>query len=271
MITDLASNERYEDVLQGIVALDDAGPVIAGGAMLALEPRAGRAPQGLLRGSHRRGSGRRSPTTSWRGVRAQGRGIAVDVTSARRHYGVLAIGEHGGIFTSQAQGTLETYARLAAAALDAADALEEARHQANTAQVLLELSTSLAEIVSTEEMASKVVRAVPDVIDCDRVAVCLDDGSWQGCRRREASGWSLRTAIPTMSRSPARRGLSRRRGGRWTPNTGWWSARAVRSRSPWPSVVRADQPSSGKTIGYIVASVTSNPSVWPSPRGWPIA
>ena len=58
--------------------------------------------------------------------------------------------------------------RLAAAALDAADAMEDARHQANTARVLLELSTSLAEIVGTEEMAAKVARAVPDVIDCDR-------------------------------------------------------------------------------------------------------
>ena len=104
----------------------------------------------------------------------------VEVASARRHYGVLAIGEHGGLFSAQARGTLETHARLAAAALDAADAMDEARHQANSAQTLLELSTSLAEIVSTEEMATKVVRAVPQVIDCDRVALILDDGSWQG-------------------------------------------------------------------------------------------
>ena len=61
--------------------------------------------------------------------------IAVEVASVRRHYGVLAVDERGGVFSSQSQGTLETYARLAAAALDAADAMEEARHQANTAQV----------------------------------------------------------------------------------------------------------------------------------------
>ena len=42
MITDLASNERYEDVLQGIVASTMA-TVVASGAMLALEPRAGHA------------------------------------------------------------------------------------------------------------------------------------------------------------------------------------------------------------------------------------
>jgi hypothetical protein len=40
MITDLASNERYEDVLQGIVG-SSLGAAGAGGALLALEPRAG--------------------------------------------------------------------------------------------------------------------------------------------------------------------------------------------------------------------------------------
>ena len=44
MITDLASNERYEDVLQGIVASTMA-TVIASGAILALEPRAGHDPK----------------------------------------------------------------------------------------------------------------------------------------------------------------------------------------------------------------------------------
>jgi diguanylate cyclase (GGDEF)-like protein len=106
--------------------------------------------------------------------------FGVEVASVRRHYGVLAVDERGGVFTSQSRGTLETYGRLAAATLDAADAMEDARHQASTAQALLGLSTSLAEIVSTEEMASKVARAVPNVIDCDRAAVFLNDGNWLG-------------------------------------------------------------------------------------------
>ena len=112
--------------------------------------------------------------TSWPGPPDPDRVVAVDVASARRHYGVLAIDEGGGVFSSLSQSTLETYARLAAAALDTADALDEARHQANTAQVLLDLSTSLTEIVSTQEMAAKVAQAVPDIIDCDRAAVFLD-------------------------------------------------------------------------------------------------
>lgn len=178
MITDLASNERYEDVLQGIVhsAIAAAG---AGGALLALEKRAG-----IPRKVYCEGISDASATEIAHDLLEGGAGrggiIAVDVTSARRHYGVLAIGEEGGVFTTQSQGTLETYARLAAAALDAADAIEDARHQANTATILLELSTTLAEIVSTGEMASKVVRAVPDVIDCDRASIFLDNGSATG-------------------------------------------------------------------------------------------
>jgi hypothetical protein len=81
------------------------------------------------------------------------------VVSARRYYGVLAADELGGLFTAQSRSTLETYARLAAGTLDAADAMEDARHQANTVQAPLDLSASLSEIVSTGEMASKVARA----------------------------------------------------------------------------------------------------------------
>ena len=108
-----------------------------------------------------------------------GNATAVEVVSARRRYGVLAIGEQGGLFNSQSQNTLTTYGRLAAATLDAADAMDQARHQANTAQELLELSTSLSELVSPAEMAAKVARAVPVVIECDCAAVFLDDGDWQ--------------------------------------------------------------------------------------------
>ena len=177
MITDLASNERYEDVLQGIVR-SAMRAVIAGGAVLALEARAG-SPRKVYSEGLTEAEADSLAEDLLEGVGRE-RAIAVEVISARRHYGVLAIDERGGIFASQAQGTLQTYAQLAAAALDAADAMEDARHQANTARVLLELSTSLAEIVGTEEMAAKVARAVPDVIDCDRAAVFLDNLDWQG-------------------------------------------------------------------------------------------
>jgi diguanylate cyclase (GGDEF)-like protein len=177
MITDLASNERYEDVLQGIVR-STMRAVIAGGAILALEARAGGPRKVYSEGLTEAEAD--SLADDLLGGVGRERSIAVEVTSVRRHYGVLAIDERGGIFASQSLGTLETYAQLAAAALDAANAMEEARHQANTARVLLELSVSLAEIVGTEEMAAKVARAVPDVIDCDRAAVFLNNLDWQG-------------------------------------------------------------------------------------------
>jgi diguanylate cyclase (GGDEF)-like protein len=178
MVTDLASNERYEDVLRGIVG-SAIRAVGAAGAVLALEAR-----PGSPRQVYAEGLSEPEAAAIAKDILAGGPGreavVAVEVTSARRRYGVLAVDERGGVFSSQSQTILETYGRLAAATLDAADALEDARHQAKTAGVLMELSTSLADIMSTEEMAARVARAVPDVVDCDRVAFFLDDGDWQG-------------------------------------------------------------------------------------------
>jgi diguanylate cyclase (GGDEF)-like protein len=178
MITDLASSERYEDVLQGIVG-SSLRAVGAAGAVLALEARVG-SPSKVYSEGLGAAEAALMADELLSGGAARNGVVGVEVASARRHYGVLAIDERGGLFTSHSHGTLQTYGQLAAAALDAADAMEDARHQANTARVLLDLSTSLAEIMSTEEMASKVARAVPDVIDCDRVAVFLEDTIFKG-------------------------------------------------------------------------------------------
>ena len=102
--------------------------------------------------------------------------LVVDVRSPQRNYGrLVAIHRQGGRFFAQERGILEAYARLAAAALDSATALAESRRQEKTSSTLLALSTSLAEIMSVDEVAAKLVRAVPDVIDCDRSAVFLVD------------------------------------------------------------------------------------------------
>ena len=256
MITDLASNERYEDVLQGIVG-STMEAVLAGGAVLALEPRAafpGKVySQGLTAGE----AAEISEALLAGGVDHRPI-LSAPVTSRRRHYGVLAIGEHGGLFASQAQATLDTHARLAAATLDAADALEEARHQATTAEALLGLSTSLAEIVSLEEMATKVVRAIPDVVDCDRAALLLDHGDWDGAgsegfRLMASSGYSEDVGALIQGRRftaeevgvPGPFGLVERTYERVDTDT------AVSVSAPI-SVA-------GTTIGFIVASVTSEP------------
>jgi len=163
------------------------GAVGAGGAVLALEAR-----PGLGREVYAEGYTPSEAATLAGDLLAGTVGStsveAVEVASARRRYGVLALGEGGGVFSAHSRSTLETNARLAAAALDTADALDEARHQANTARALLELSTSLVEVESSREMAAKVARAVPDIIDCDRAAVFLDEA---GPETRDAGSFRL--------------------------------------------------------------------------------
>jgi diguanylate cyclase (GGDEF)-like protein len=253
MITDLASNERYEDVLQGIVR-STMRAVIAGGAILALEARAGSPRKVYSEGLT--DAEAESLADDLLGGVGRERAVVVEVISARRRYGVLAIDERGGIFGSQALGTLETYAQLAAAALDAADAMEDARHQANTARVLLELSTSLAEIVGTEEMAAKVARAVPDVIDCDRVAVFLDDADWQGAGSGEVRlVASLGYPDDVVASLRARSYLEAQ------PDTvsEHGIGRSLVSEFGTVAAVAAPITSSGKVIGHIVAGVTTDP------------
>ena len=78
-----------------------------------------------------------------------------------------------GVFFPQERLVLQAYARLAAAALDSASALDDARRQARTARALLDLSNSLAQLVTTDDMAANIARALPAVIGCDRAAVAL--------------------------------------------------------------------------------------------------
>ncbi|MGD0394822.1 MAG: EAL domain-containing protein, partial [Acidimicrobiales bacterium] len=255
MIADLASNERFEDVLQGFVGSSLRTAVGAGGALLALEPRAG-APRKV----YSEGLAQSQADSIADDLLAGGAGpdkvIAVDVASARRHYGVLAVDEGGGVFSSLSKTSLETYARLAAAALDTADALDEARHQANTAQVLLDLATSLTEIVSTQEMASKVAQAVPDVIDCDRAAIFLDTvGEFGTC----ADGLRLAGSIGYSDEDIAR--ISSRSFDSAPPDSVIAGGVVHSSFSDFGSVASVSAPIvvAGETIGAIVASVTEEP------------
>ncbi len=254
MVTDLASNERYEDVLQGIVG-SSLRAVGAGGVLLALEARPGNPrlvySEGLTQADAESmagellegGAGRMDVST-------------VEVVSARRHYGVLAVGELGGLFGSAARGALETYGRLAAAALDAADALEDARHQANTASVLLELSKSLAEIVTTAEMASKTAVAVPALIDCDRVAVFLNDTDPQDVEthrslRLAASYGYPEDVVASLEARPYDTLVHQDS----VPEHGL--VRSLQSEFGTVASVSASITSGSETVGHIVAGVTT--------------
>ena len=174
MITALASNEQYDDILEGFVGSLLRTAVGAGGALLVIEPRAGM-PRAIYSEGFSQGEVDAIAEDLLAGRTGIANIIAVEVASARHHYGYLAVDQGGGVFLELAYATLQTYARLAAAALDTANALEEARSQANTAQVLLDLATSLTEIVSSQETAAKVIEAVPDLIDCDRAAIFLNE------------------------------------------------------------------------------------------------
>jgi len=104
--------------------------------------------------------------------------LVVEVASTRCSFGYLALIEPTSRqFIPQERVLVQSYAGLAAAALDSATALEEARRQATTARTLLELSNSLTELRSTEQMALNLARAVPSVVDCDRSIVLVHDPS----------------------------------------------------------------------------------------------
>ena len=255
MITDLASNERYEDVLQGIVR-STLRAVIAGGAILAIEPRAG-SPRKVYSEGLTEAEADSLADDLLRGVGREG-AIAVEVTSVRRHYGVLAIDERGGIFASQAQGLSRHTPSWPPPPSMPPSAMEEARHQANTARVLLELSMSLAEIVGTEEMAAKVARAVPDIIDCDRAAVFLDNLDWHGA----AGDGKLALVASTGFPEDAVRLLGSRpfHADELVVDSeyGLWH-RLGRPTSATLHRLPRRSSSSGKVIGHIVAGVTTGP------------
>ncbi|MCU4187031.1 EAL domain-containing protein [Acidiferrimicrobium sp. IK] len=115
--------------------------------------------------------------------------LIVEVASTRSRYGWLAAIRPAGGFMAQEMPRLQAYASLVAAALDSATALIEARHQeaearrqevdarrqGDTARALLELSMSLAEVSTVQDMAAKLVRAVPAVMGCDFAAVLLPE------------------------------------------------------------------------------------------------
>jgi diguanylate cyclase (GGDEF)-like protein len=103
--------------------------------------------------------------------------LTVPVRSSRRDYGrLLAMHDDGQRFFEHERGLLEVYARYAAAALDSATALAEAKRRHEQASALLRLARALAGAGASGEVARRLVDAVPDVVDCDRVCVYLWDG-----------------------------------------------------------------------------------------------
>ena len=98
--------------------------------------------------------------------------LVAPVVSLRRNYGrLVAMYDSEDHFLPQERRLLEAYARYAAAALDGATAVLEANGRHKEASTLLELARALAAAASSEEIAHRLAEALPQVVDCDRVAV----------------------------------------------------------------------------------------------------
>ncbi len=107
------------------------------------------------------------PGTAFRGA------MVIDVATSRRFYGRLAAFFDGHEFFEEERRLLSAYARSAAAALDAATALDAARRRGATAQALLDLARALSDVSSAPEVAQNLAEALPPVVDADAGLVFL--------------------------------------------------------------------------------------------------
>ena len=99
--------------------------------------------------------------------------MRLDVVSRTRYYGRLMAACPAGGFLPQEREQFAVYARYAASVLDTATALDDARRQHRQSRALLELSQAVGRVSTGDEVAQRLVAAVPAVVDCDRVAVFL--------------------------------------------------------------------------------------------------
>lgn len=106
-------------------------------------------------------------------ARRAGRRLVVDVESARRWYGRLAILYDDSRFHPEEERILRSYARYTAAALDAATALDDARSRGRTAELLLQLARNLASATDSEEVCQVLSEAAPELVECSASGVLL--------------------------------------------------------------------------------------------------
>ena len=102
--------------------------------------------------------------------------LAVEVASSRRAYGLLIARFPGKIdFFPQERELLGLYAKHAAGVLDIALALQESAQRHAQVSSLLALSHAMAMAGTSQDVAERLAVAVPEVVDCDRIAVWLWD------------------------------------------------------------------------------------------------
>jgi diguanylate cyclase (GGDEF)-like protein len=121
--------------------------------------------------------------------------IVIEVASSRQRYGRLAAFYDDHSFFAFEEGLLAAYAQSAAAALDAATALDQARRRGAATAALLQLARSLAEPASPRRIARIVAGAMVEILDVHATAVLLwDDDDRNALRVAGRSGWSPASA-----------------------------------------------------------------------------
>ena len=190
--SDMVSSAPLEEVLDRVLARADSA-VHAPGHLLAVRLPAG--------GRHVRIRGMGDVLAA--GLDEEGLALATDavtlaglpvlsvpVASARHFYGVLAAVAHTGqeFFPGDTEA-LASYARHAAISLDIAGIVAEARENGETAQLLLDVSRSLAQHSTVQALASSIANAVPALSGADRSAIALWDCEKGNLRIAGMSGW----------------------------------------------------------------------------------
>jgi diguanylate cyclase (GGDEF)-like protein len=187
--------------------------------------------------------------------------LVSEIVSDRSHYGhLVAIRPPLSSFHVRERSVLDSYARLAASALDSEAAVVEARRQATTAQALLALSSSLADLSTGEDMAAHLARTIPSVIDCDRAIVALADAGAEAKWIYATHGFDEQTADELSALAPPSFGgrpdsrLYRHRG---TAPAGGISAALTAAGSVAARSLAIT--SNGELFGWITVDVVAHP------------
>lgn len=117
--------------------------------------------------------------------------LVVDVATRRRWFGrMVAMFPGGSSFLPEERRLLKAYAANAATALEATAAREEAQRRHQTARALLQLSSALGEVGTSDEVAQRLAEAVLHLIDSSHAGVLLWDDAEGGLRYRGYAGYA---------------------------------------------------------------------------------
>ena len=158
--------------------------------------------------------------------------IVIEVASSRQKYGRLAAFYDQHTFFAFEEDLLATYAQSAAAALDAATALDQARRRGAATAALLRLARSLSEPTPPRRIARIVAGAMTEILDVPATAVMLWDDDGSGLHVAGRSGWpSKRARSSTGSRCRRSRSTTSPRCSRPTAPASWRSTATRPARS----------------------------------------